>query len=192
MPWFRSTLLKGPAISANSNSFSKVEQAETFIASITLSKTISYLINWHLFTIFRRRLFGTQILIGLKSAIPLTQYYQAYIKRRGLLSPASRWPTDSSIEFQPGTCGKKTMPIKNTATYKGIGGLLVAIAFWTFPVRAHAYIDPGLLGSLYQIIYIFIFGVLASWVLRPFRFISMKFKELKSRFTRKNPESPEA
>ena len=83
------------------------------------------------------------------------------------------------------------MPIKNTATNKGTWGLLVAIVFWTFPERAHAYIDPGLLGSLYQIIYIFIFGVLASWVLRPFKFISMKFKELKSRFSRKKPESPE-
>ncbi len=84
------------------------------------------------------------------------------------------------------------MPVKNTATNKGTWSLLLAIAFWTFPARAHAYIDPGLLGSLYQIIYVLIFGVLAGWVLRPFKYISMKYKELKTRFSTKKPESPEA
>lgn len=83
------------------------------------------------------------------------------------------------------------MSVKNTATNKEIWGLLMGIVFWTFPEKAHAYVDPGLLGSLYQIIYIFIFGVLAGWVLRPFKFISMKFKALKSRFSRKKSESPE-
>jgi len=83
------------------------------------------------------------------------------------------------------------MQIKNTTINKGTWGLLVAIALWSFPERTHAYVDPGLLGSLYQIIYILIFGVLAGWVFRPFKFISMKFKELKSWFSRKKPESPE-
>ena len=83
------------------------------------------------------------------------------------------------------------MSAKNSVKIKGFWALLMAIAIWTFPERAHAYVDPGLLGSLYQIIYIFIFGVLAGWVLRPFKFISMKLKALKSRFSGKKPESPE-
>jgi len=82
------------------------------------------------------------------------------------------------------------MPVKNIATNKGTWALLLAISFWTYPERAHAYVDPGLLGSLYQILYVFIFGVLAGWVLRPFKFISMKVKALKSRFSAKKPESP--
>jgi hypothetical protein len=84
------------------------------------------------------------------------------------------------------------MPIKNTSIDKGTWGLLVGFALWTFPERAHAYVDPGLLGSLYQMIYVLIFGVLAGWVLRPFKFISMKFKALKSRFSRKKQESSES
>jgi len=64
----------------------------------------------------------------------------------------------------------------------------LALLFWAVPERAHAYVDPGLLGSLYQIIYVFVFGILAGWVLRPFKYISAKYKELKTRFSSKNPE----
>ena len=84
------------------------------------------------------------------------------------------------------------MPFKYSAKNKVTWIFLAAAAIWTVPERAHAYVDPGLLGSLYQMIYILIFGVLAGWVLRPFKFISMKYKELKTRFSTKKPESPEA
>jgi hypothetical protein len=65
---------------------------------------------------------------------------------------------------------------------------LLALLFWALPERAHAYVDPGLLGSLYQIIYVFVFGILAGWVLRPFKYISAKYKELKTRLSSKNSE----
>ena len=54
------------------------------------------------------------------------------------------------------------------------------------PAVAHAYVDPGFLGSLYQMIYMFVFGVAAAWVLKPFRYLSSLLKRVKTRLTEKN------
>ena len=62
-----------------------------------------------------------------------------------------------------------------------------ALFFAFYPGIAHAYVDPGFLGSLYQMIYMFIFGVAAAWVLKPFRYISALYKRMKDRFSEKNP-----
>ena len=50
-----------------------------------------------------------------------------------------------------------------------------------FATPAYAYVDPGFLGSLYQMVYMLIFGVLASWVLRPYQYLTSLFQKLKSR-----------
>ena len=45
--------------------------------------------------------------------------------------------------------------------------LLVAV-----PHGAHAYVDPGILGSLYQALYVLIVGSVASWIFKPWRVLS--------------------
>lgn len=57
--------------------------------------------------------------------------------------------------------------------------LTVLVVFFATP--AYAYVDPGFLGSLYQMVYMLIFGVFAGWVLRPYRYIAALFHKLKSR-----------
>ncbi len=65
--------------------------------------------------------------------------------------------------------------------------IVFAAMIWVFyPGVAQAYVDPGFLGSLYQMIYMFIFGVAAAWVLKPFRYISALYKRMKDRLTEKN------
>ena len=49
-----------------------------------------------------------------------------------------------------------------------------------FATPAYAYVDPGFLGSLYQMVYMLIFGVFAGWVLRPYRYLTSLFQKLKS------------
>ncbi len=55
-----------------------------------------------------------------------------------------------------------------------------------YPGVAQAYVDPGFLGSLYQMIYMFVFGVAAAWVLKPFRYLSALYKRVKARFSEKS------
>lgn len=60
--------------------------------------------------------------------------------------------------------------------------LAFILAVVLFPETSHAYVDPGFLGALYQVVYMFIFGVLAVWVLKPFKIIGTFFKRIKARF----------
>jgi len=57
----------------------------------------------------------------------------------------------------------------------------VVLFIFLLPATAHAYVDPGFLGSLYQMAYVLVFGVLAGWVLRPYRYITSMFKKLTGR-----------
>ena len=50
------------------------------------------------------------------------------------------------------------------------------------PEPAHAYVDPGFLGALYQMVYMFVFGVLAVWVMKPFKLMAAFFRKMKARF----------
>jgi len=59
--------------------------------------------------------------------------------------------------------------------------LWITLLVLSIPAPAHAYVDPGFLGSLYQMAYILVFGVVAGWVLRPYRYITSVFKRLKGR-----------
>lgn len=47
----------------------------------------------------------------------------------------------------------------------------VALALATAPALAFAYIDPGILGALFQSMYVAIFGFLAAWVFKPWQYI---------------------
>jgi len=55
-----------------------------------------------------------------------------------------------------------------------LGAFLLAFLFIP-PRPAQAYVDPGILGALSQVVYVFIFGALATWLLRPFRFVKRLF-----------------
>jgi len=51
---------------------------------------------------------------------------------------------------------------------KGLMGHILWITLFvlSIPATAHAGMDPGVLGSLYQIAYTRVFGVLAGWMLK--------------------------
>jgi len=63
--------------------------------------------------------------------------------------------------------------------------------FLVTPTPAHAYVDPGFLGALYQLAYVFIFGTLAVWVMKPVQFIKSLFKGSKKQEPVESPEDSE-
>ncbi len=57
--------------------------------------------------------------------------------------------------------------------------LVLAIVF--FPSVGYAYVDPGFLSMLFQLIYVFIFGTLATLIFKPWRYIKSFFKASSSK-----------
>src|SRR5687768_10545128 len=51
-----------------------------------------------------------------------------------------------------------------------VGMMLLAYA------RTHAYIDPGIVGALYQAVYALVFGAITAWVFRPWRYLMSLFR----------------
>jgi len=45
-----------------------------------------------------------------------------------------------------------------------------------YPTPAWAYVDPGIMASLYQLVYVLIFGVLLGWIIKPYRYFRSFFK----------------
>lgn len=66
--------------------------------------------------------------------------------------------------------------------------LVLSLLIVFFPSTAYAYVDPGFLGALYQLIYVFIFGALATWVMKPVRFFKSTFAKVKGWFKPKENE----
>jgi hypothetical protein len=54
-----------------------------------------------------------------------------------------------------------------------------------------AYVDPGIVGALYQMVYVAIFGVVAAVIFKPWGFIKAQFTRLTGR-RRPAAETPEA
>ena len=52
----------------------------------------------------------------------------------------------------------------------------LVFAFGIMPSAAFAYVDPGILGMLYQTLYVLVFGVLATWVFKPWQYIRKLFR----------------
>ena len=59
---------------------------------------------------------------------------------------------------------------------------LVAIALLASP--AWAYVDPGIVATLYQLAYVIMFGALTALVFKPIRFIKTSFQRLRERLGR--------
>ena len=53
--------------------------------------------------------------------------------------------------------------------------IAVAALFILFPTSAHAYIDPGILGGLYQLAYLVFFGLIVVLVMRPWQYLKSLF-----------------
>ena len=58
--------------------------------------------------------------------------------------------------------------------------LIVLIVIVTVPGTAYAYVDPGIISMLYQILYIFIFGAISLLIFRPWGYLKSLFKKHKS------------
>lgn len=52
---------------------------------------------------------------------------------------------------------------------------LLLLALLTFPGGAQAYVDPGVIAALSQMLYVGIFGVFAALVFRPWNWFKAKF-----------------
>jgi hypothetical protein len=61
--------------------------------------------------------------------------------------------------------------------------VLIGMIFFTEPT--YAYVDPGILGSAYQLFYMLFFGVLVGVVTRPWLLIKGVFKKYFYRFIKK-------
>jgi len=61
-------------------------------------------------------------------------------------------------------------------------GVVCAALFASSTSPAYCYVDPGILGTLYQIGYIVVFGILMGVVLRPFRFLKDSLGRIKRYF----------
>jgi len=59
--------------------------------------------------------------------------------------------------------------------------LAVVAAPLLFPDNAHAYVDPGIVGVLFQYAYVAVFGLLTLLFVRPVRMVKNAFKRLKMR-----------
>ncbi len=62
-----------------------------------------------------------------------------------------------------------------------MGLLVLVLAIVLFPSVAHAYVDPGFLSMLFQLIYVFIFGTLATFIFKPWRYMKSLFKKSSSK-----------
>jgi hypothetical protein len=56
-----------------------------------------------------------------------------------------------------------------------------------YPEAAYAYVDPGFITALYQLAYVLIFGVLATFILNPWRSLKTWFLSV---FCKKQCERP--
>lgn len=55
--------------------------------------------------------------------------------------------------------------------------IILALLVWVgWPTEAHAYVEPGILSTLFQLAYILIFGLIAAWLFRPFRYLKSLLK----------------
>ena len=61
--------------------------------------------------------------------------------------------------------------------------LLGAIFLLLTPSKAHAYVDPGIVGMMFQAVFTFLFGTVFFWITKPFKYIASVFNKLKSRFS---------
>jgi hypothetical protein len=58
-----------------------------------------------------------------------------------------------------------------------------------YPEAAYAYVDPGFITALYQLAYVLIFGVLATFILNPWRSLKTWFLSVFSKSNAKDPVS---
>jgi hypothetical protein len=54
-----------------------------------------------------------------------------------------------------------------------------------------AYVDPGIIGTLYQMVYVAIFGVVAAVIFKPWGFLKAQFLRLTGRKSA-GPKAPDA
>ena len=52
---------------------------------------------------------------------------------------------------------------------------ILIFLFFIYSTNSYGYIDPGILGALYQIVYVFIYGSLLAWIIKPWRYIKSFF-----------------
>lgn len=67
--------------------------------------------------------------------------------------------------------------------------LFLTLILFSAPIPAFAYVDPGIIGAITQTMYIFVFGFVSAWVMKPWRYIKsllQRFTNLKMKQTEKS------
>jgi len=71
---------------------------------------------------------------------------------------------------------------KNKRKGKSILITITTVLIVIYPSTAYAYIDPGITGLLFQTVFAFIFGIVFVWIIRPFKYLIIFIKKIKSLF----------
>ena len=66
--------------------------------------------------------------------------------------------------------------------------LAFALVLAAWPGAALAYVDPGILGALYQLAYAFLFGLVTIWIIRPWRYLKSLFNRQRTNEAEKSEE----
>jgi len=57
--------------------------------------------------------------------------------------------------------------------------LYIIVGVVLIPSISNAYVDPGFLSGIYQMLYVFIFGVVGVLIFKPFKYLKSLFKKNK-------------
>jgi hypothetical protein len=55
--------------------------------------------------------------------------------------------------------------------------LYIIVGIILSPSISNAYVDPGFLSGIYQMLYVFIFGVVGVLIFKPFKYLRSLFKK---------------
>ncbi len=60
-------------------------------------------------------------------------------------------------------------------------GFLTGMFLLSYPKCLYAYVDPGIIGTAFQLVYFLVFGVLLAWLVKPFTYLKRLFQKGKDR-----------
>jgi len=69
-----------------------------------------------------------------------------------------------------------------------INRVIMSVFLMLMPLSAYAYIDPGVMGAVFQSLYVLIFGFIMAWVIRPWEYIKSFFRSKESINTDRSAE----
>ena len=85
--------------------------------------------------------------------------------------------------YSPSATGDVPVGLIGMLTRATTTGSVLFLFILVLPAPALAYDDPGILEVLYQAMYVFIFGSLVAWILRPWNYVKGLLGRFRKRAT---------